>query len=603
MNKKNEVLEYLERLEILYVEDDEHTREELEYFLQKRVKKLYVAKNGEEGLALFKKHKPELVITDIQMPIIDGIKLAKEIKILDKEVPIILLTAFNDVEYLFEAIKLNINYYLTKPLNLRILVDDLVEISKKISMERKNKEIYNTLEQYKDIVDETSLVFKMNCEGIVTYVNNRFEDVSKYGKDEIIGKSFNKIHDYLNEEDIFSEIYSHIKKGNKFWKKRIKNLTKDLKPYIVDMTVKAILDLDGNILELICLSNDITDLENSKEYFKSLTQKSADDLSESIRISNAYKEAIYKSNILIKVDLNKIITYVNDEFCRVLGYSRADLMGQPYTILKQPNVSEDEFNLSMEKYFSGEIYKGPISNYSKDGKILHFKIITYPLKDKDGNIIEFLGIRHDITKIEELHKELVATQEEIICKLGEIGETRSSETGYHVKRVAEYSKLLGKKIGLNEKEISTLSIASPMHDIGKIGIPDAILNKNGKLDKEEWRMMQKHSQIGYDILNSSNREILKAAAQISYTHHEKWDGSGYPQGLSENNIPIFGRITAIADVFDALGSNRVYKKAWELDKILEFFKNERGKHFDPKLIDIFFDNLDNFLEIKEKYKD
>jgi len=142
-----------------------------------------------------------------------------------------------------------------------------------------------------------------------------------------------------------------------------------------------------------------------------------------------------------------------------------------------------------------------------------------------------------------------------------------------------------------------------MHDIGKIGISDDILNKPGKLDKNEWDVMRTHSTIGYEILKNSTRPILQAAATVAYTHHEKWDGSGYPIGLKGEEIHIFGRITAIADVFDALGSDRVYKEAWPLEKILDFFKEQKGKHFDPKLIDIFFDNLDEFLKIRDKYKD
>lgn len=146
-------------------------------------------------------------------------------------------------------------------------------------------------------------------------------------------------------------------------------------------------------------------------------------------------------------------------------------------------------------------------------------------------------------------------------------------------------------------------MASPMHDIGKVGIPDSILNKNGKLDPNEWEIMKTHAQIGYDILKTSKRDILQSAAIVSYSHHEKWDGSGYPLGLKGEEIHIFGRITAVADVFDALGSDRVYKKAWPLEKILELFKEEKGKHFDPNLIDVFLNNLNEFIEIKERYKD
>lgn len=603
MSEKNEILEYLKTLSILYVEDDQNTREELEYFLEKKVKNLYVAKNGEEGYELYKKYNPDAVITDIQMPVLDGIELARLIKEDNAKVPILILTAFNDAQYLFEAIKLNINHYLTKPLNLKILVENLVDISKKIFLEKENREIQNVLEQYKSVVDENSIFFKINSEGMITYANECFKKISQYDEIEIIGSSFNQIHNFRTNEDIFSQILEGINSEKRVWKNRVENLNKSGDVYYTDMTVKPIFNLDGTLSELIALSTNITDLQKSKVYFRNLTQKSALDLSESIRISNLYKDAINSSNIIIRIDLDQNITYINDEFTRVLGYTKDDLIGMPYTTLKQPNVSSDEYKKQLKKYFCGEIYKGRISNYAKDGTIHHFNITAYPLKDKDGNTVEYLGIRHDITKVEELHQELVDTQAELIYRLGEIGETRSAETGNHVKRVAEYSKLFAQKLELDEEQTKILFIASPMHDIGKVGIPDAILNKNGKLDADEWEIMKTHSQIGYDILKSSNREILKAAAQISYTHHEKWNGTGYPRKLQKEEIPIFGRITALADVFDALGSDRVYKKAWPLDDILELFKKEKGRHFDPALVDIFFNNLNEFLKIKEIYED
>lgn len=195
------------------------------------------------------------------------------------------------------------------------------------------------------------------------------------------------------------------------------------------------------------------------------------------------------------------------------------------------------------------------------------------------------------------------TQREIIYTMGEIGEKRSKETGNHVKRVVHYSKELALLYGLNEHEADILYMASPMHDIGKVGIPDSILHKPGKLNKEEFKVMKTHAQLGYEMLKHSSKPILKAAAIVAREHHEKWDGTGYPRRLKGENIHIFGRITALADVFDALGSERVYKKAWELDRILEFFKEESGKHFDPNLVTLFFDNLERFISIRERYKD
>lgn len=202
-----------------------------------------------------------------------------------------------------------------------------------------------------------------------------------------------------------------------------------------------------------------------------------------------------------------------------------------------------------------------------------------------------------------LSHEIEETQKELIFTIGKIGESRSKETGNHVKRVAEYSYILALGLGLPQKEAELLKIASPMHDIGKVAIPDEVLNKPGKLSEAEFDLMKTHAAIGYGLLNKSNREILKAAAIVAHQHHERWNGQGYPQGLKGEDIHIFGRITALADVFDALGSDRVYKKAWPLEPIIALIREERGHHFDPQVVDVFLSELPKLLEIRKQYSD
>ncbi|MDH5655275.1 MAG: HD domain-containing protein [Spirochaetia bacterium] len=218
-----------------------------------------------------------------------------------------------------------------------------------------------------------------------------------------------------------------------------------------------------------------------------------------------------------------------------------------------------------------------------------------------------LVIKKYINKIKTVESEkqnvLVETQRDVIYKLGEIVESRSKETGLHVKRVAEYSKLLGTLHGLTEYDSEMLTNASPMHDIGKVGIPDYILLKPGTFTPEEYEVMKSHTTIGYELLKSSSRELLRTAAIISYHHHENWDGSGYPQGLKGRSIHLFGRITAIADVFDALSVERSYKKSWSLERIIEFMKENKGVKFDPVLLDLFLHNLEKFIIIGKKFED
>ncbi len=202
-----------------------------------------------------------------------------------------------------------------------------------------------------------------------------------------------------------------------------------------------------------------------------------------------------------------------------------------------------------------------------------------------------------------LMQEIEETQKEVVFTMGAIGESRSKETANHVKRVAEYSKLFALYYGLNEQEAELLKQASPMHDIGKIAIADAILNKPAALTADEFEVMKEHAQIGYEMLKHSTRPLMKTAAIVAHEHHERFDGKGYPRGLKGYEIHIYGRITAIADVFDALGSKRIYKDAWKDEDIFPYIQERAGTQFDPKLVEIFFEHLEEFLAIRDALKD
>jgi len=207
----------------------------------------------------------------------------------------------------------------------------------------------------------------------------------------------------------------------------------------------------------------------------------------------------------------------------------------------------------------------------------------------------------------ELRNALVHAKEteyEISLRLGRASEYRDLETGMHIKRMSRYSALLGKLSGMNEEEEELLLYSSPLHDIGKIGIPDAILLKPGKLDNNEFRLMQEHTRIGALMLDEGEKyPIIQTGKIIALQHHEKHDGSGYPNGLKDEEININARIVAIADVFDALSSKRVYKDAFPLEKTLQILQEGRGTHFDPVLLDLFIDNIALFLEIQQVFPD
>lgn len=276
--------------------------------------------------------------------------------------------------------------------------------------------------------------------------------------------------------------------------------------------------------------------------------------------------------------------------------------------------------------FIDDAYKDPRHNSDNDKKTGYRTkaIMTIPFRNNQGEVIGAYQAINKMTDVQTfstqdmeylslaasysgkslesimLHEEILETQKEVIIAMGEIGERRSKETGSHVKRVAQYSYHIALGLGMSTMEAEMLRNASPMHDIGKVAIPDAILQKPGKLTDEEYAIMQTHSEIGYQLLRNSKRQLMQAAAIVALHHHEKWDGSGYPNSLKGEEIHIYGRITAVADVFDALGSERVYKAAWSLERILALFQEERGRQFDPKVVDAFVEQLPAILQVRDQ---
>ena len=226
--------------------------------------------------------------------------------------------------------------------------------------------------------------------------------------------------------------------------------------------------------------------------------------------------------------------------------------------------------------------------------MLEVRVLTKAMKNQNV-ILEGM--------VKERTKELHDTRLEVIRRLGRAAEYRDDMTGYHIIRMSRYSQLLALAAGMPEAEAEMLLNASPMHDIGKIGIPDHVLMKPGKLDPDEWKIMQTHVDIGVEILSGSDFSLMDMASEIAQNHHEKWDGSGYPRALSGEDIPLVGRIVAVADVFDALTTERPYKKAWPVEESVAFLKEQSGKHFDPTLVEHFIEILPEILKVRDHYSE
>jgi len=445
--------------------------------------------------------------------------------------------------------------------------------------------------------DKTVIASKVDVEGKITYVSKAFCNAFGYSEDELIGRT----HDFLRAKDQDEETLASLKKSytdKTPWMGEVVYITKTKD--IIWAKVNRFPEYD-NHEEFLNFTNIFVNITHQKE---------VENLNYEVNgLLSTFDEHVIAS----KTDKDGKILYVSAAFCKISEYTKDELLERNHSIFKYKNVSNEFYEELWETIVKGEVWRGEIKDTTKGGKDYWMYAIITPEYNIKGDFLCYTAISQDITpqkhieeanrKIEILNSEIEETQKEVVFRMGSIGESRSKETGMHVKRVAEYSKLLAKYLNMNESEQEILKLASPMHDIGKVAIPDAILNKPGKLSIEEFEVMKTHAQLGFEMLNTSDRRILKVAAIVAHEHQEKYDGSGYPQGLKGEEIHVYGRITALADVFDALGSNRVYKKAWSDEKIFEMFKKERGGHFDPILVDIFFKYLPEFLEIRDSLKD
>jgi len=291
--------------------------------------------------------------------------------------------------------------------------------------------------------------------------------------------------------------------------------------------------------------------------------------------------------------------------------------------IRMPKIDGFEVMENLKKHFKDDYIPVLVLTAQTDQET-HLKALEYGAKDfvtKPFNTAEVLNRIHNLLEVRLMHKkvkqqnllleekvkqrteELYHTRQQVIQKLGLAAEYRDNETGNHIIRMSKYSYLLALAYGLSEQQANLILNASPMHDIGKIGIPDNVLLKPGKLDASEWEIMQSHVTIGGEILSDEDSELMNTAQQIALHHHEKWDGNGYPNGLQGEEISIAGRICAVADVFDALLSKRPYKEPWSVEKAIDLIESEAGKHFDPKVAPLMKQILPKVQIIMSEYPD
>jgi PAS domain S-box-containing protein/putative nucleotidyltransferase with HDIG domain len=292
------------------------------------------------------------------------------------------------------------------------------------------------------------------------------------------------------------------------------------------------------------------------------------------------------------------IIFANPGFYAVTGYSAEDVIGYNCRFLQGPDTDRatvQKIRLCIEER---RIFTGVLRNYRKDGTSFLNELIINPVFDEKGELVSFVGLQNDVTeredarqvleeRVQERTAELADSQIEILNRLARAAEYRDDNTGQHTQRVARTSALLAQSLGLPNEQVELIRQAAPLHDVGKIAISDLILLKPGKLTDEEFDTMKTHAALGAALLSDGHSDVVQLAERIAGAHHERWDGKGYPQRLAGEQIPLEGRILAIADVFDALTHERPYKKAWPAAEAVAEITRQSGQQFDPQVVAAF----------------
>ena len=588
----------LESCTLLYVEDDKDIRRRVIPFLAPRVKTLWVAENGEKGLELFEKCSPDIIVTDLGMPKMDGIKMARAIRTSDKEIPIVLTASFGDEYRLSAAIDAQISSFLPKPVKISDLIKTVEKTAESLFGQRARYRTQSTLAQHYLAIEESALLIYLDEKGRIKQVNDGMTMLLGYAQELLTGEPFEDLlyrdHNFNRYDSLFEAFES-----GESWYGEVNLLSHFDRELIFKATLIPIYDTMDPSYQFMMLLDDITELVNYRKLLKNELDQTQDTLYEKIHFLEQYQNAINEGTAICRFLEDGTILKTDSRFDKIFGFEKNELVRRSFYQLC-PNLETDLRAKVAEAISNRSVLRRRIKCMDRNGRMYVSDSVFIPIYRLSGEIEEIISIHNDITDIIKLNEEIRNTQKELLYILGEVVESRSQETGYHVKRVAEYSRILGRLAGLSEDEVELLGIVAPMHDVGKIAIPDKILLKPGKLEPEEEKIIREHTVIGGELFGNSERSFMKAARIVAMEHHESYDGSGYPYAKEGEEIHIFGRIVAIADVFDALSVERAYKRSWPVEEIIDFMKRERGKKFDPYLIDLFLDNLDLFLEVRKR---
>ena len=524
----------------------------------------------------------DVILADYTMPQFNALRALQILKSRGLEIPFIIVTGTVGEEVVVECMRLGATDYLLKDRLGRLgsaveraLLEKNLNDEKQqaVNALRENEEKYRSL--FESSPESITLV---SLDGTILDCNEATALIAGLPRGELIGRKFLEIG-ILDEIDIpvIMEHFAQIVSGKLFEPFQVKIIRGDNDVRWLEVHL-AFLKRDDEIYAIQVISRDIT------------ASKYAD---ETLRSINELLQALVNAAPLAidVIDTEGNVELWSPAAEHLFGWKADEVTGKPLPTV--PESLKNEVAKQIRSELSGTAHYGlETQRLRKDGSIIDVQLWTSPLHDSEGKVIGSVGILADITErkkaqqqIQTLNSELLIAYDETLEGWARALDLRDRNTEDHSVRVMDLTMELAQKLGIPDADLVHVRRGALLHDIGKMGIPDAILLKPGPLTEEEWRVMRMHPTFAYDLL--SNIPFLRPALDIPCYHHEKWDGSGYPKGLSGYQIPLAARIFAIVDVWDALNSDRPYRKKWDKEKIYEYIYNASGTHFDPEIVKLF----------------
>ena len=528
----------------------------------------------------------DVILADYSMPDFDALRALKILKNQDMNIPFIIVTGAVGEEVVAECMRQGATDYLLKD-RLGRLGSAVERASQEKHLNDEKQRAVNALreneEKYRSLFElSPESITLVGLDGIILDCNEATAVIAGLPRGELIGKSFLQLG-VLDEADIptLMERFAQIADGKLFEPFQVKVIRGDKDMRWVEIHL-ALLKRDGEIYAIQVIARDITASKYAEE---------------SLRSTNELLQALINAAPLAidMVDTDANIRLWSPAAEHLFGWQADEVIGKPLPFVPDELRSEVEEQIRNE-LLGNSHYGLETCRKRKDGSLVDVQLWTSPLHDSDGEIIGSVGILSDITErkraeqqIQALNAELLLAYDETLEGWARALDLRDNNTEDHSVRVMDLTMSLARVLGIPEQDLIHVRRGALLHDIGKMGIPDAILLKPGPLTEEEWQMMRMHPVFAYDLL--SGIPFLRLALDIPYCHHEKWDGSGYPRGLSGEQIPLAARIFSVVDVWDALGSDRPYREKWPESQIIEYIRKEAGTRFDPHIVELFLGRI------------